>query len=144
LFTTPPRADGFASGSVTVTDPPLLAALRSDPGGFYTDLHTTKFPGGAVRAQLHLLNHPVATSGVAALQESVALGSQIYACTAQPDGSFALVAATADPTAAARQDGLDPRGVEAIRRQPSTRRPPRRARNKTTPTTTPPDKQGAR
>ena len=90
LFTTPPPADGFASGSVTVTDPALLAALRSDPGGFYTDLHTAKFPGGAVRAQLHLLNHPVATSGVAALQESVALGSQIYACTAQPDGSFAF------------------------------------------------------
>ncbi len=90
LFTTPPPADGFASGSVTVTDPTLLAALRSDPGGFYTDLHTTKFPGGAVRAQLHLLNHPVATSGAAALQESVALGSQIYACTAQPDGSFAF------------------------------------------------------
>ena len=64
--------------------------MRSDPGGFYTDLHTTKFPGGAVRAQLHLLNHPVATSGAAALQESVALGSQIYACTAQPDGSFAF------------------------------------------------------
>jgi CHRD domain/Protein of unknown function (DUF3455) len=90
LFTTPPPADGFASGSVTVTDSTLLAALRSDPGGFYTDLHTTKFPGGAVRAQLHLLNHPVATSGAAALQESVALGSQIYACTAQPDGSFAF------------------------------------------------------
>ena len=90
LFTTPPAADGFASGSVTVTDSTLLAALRSDPGGFYTDLHTTKFPGGAVRAQLHLLNHPVAASGAAALQESVALGSQIYACTAQPDGSFAF------------------------------------------------------
>ena len=90
LFTTPPPAGGFASGSVTVTDPALLAALRSDPGSFYTDLHTTKVPGGAVRAQLHLLNHPVATSGAAALQESVALGSQIYACTAQPDGSFAF------------------------------------------------------
>jgi hypothetical protein len=90
LFTTPPPADGFASGSVTVTDPTLLAALRSDPGGFYTDLHTAKFPGGAARAQLHLLNHAVSTSGVAALQESVALGSQIYACTAQPDGSFAF------------------------------------------------------
>ena len=34
LFTTPPPADGFTSGSVTVTDPTLLAALRSDPGGF--------------------------------------------------------------------------------------------------------------
>ncbi|MGE5287813.1 MAG: CHRD domain-containing protein [Micromonosporaceae bacterium] len=90
LFTTPRPAGGFASGTVTVTDPALLAALRSDPGGFYTDLHTTAFPGGAARAQLHLLTHTVSTSGVAALQESVVLGSQIYACTPQPDGSFAF------------------------------------------------------
>jgi hypothetical protein len=90
LFTTPRPAGGFASGTVTVTDPALLAALRSDPGGFYADLHATAFPGGAARAQLHLLNHAVATSGVAALQEPVVRGSQIYACTAQPGGSFAF------------------------------------------------------
>jgi hypothetical protein len=90
LFTTPRPADGSASGSVTVADPTLLAALRSDPSGFYADLRTTDFPAGAVRAQLHLLNHTVSTSGVAALQESVVLGSQIYACTLQTDGSFAF------------------------------------------------------
>jgi hypothetical protein len=90
LFTTPRPAGGFASGTVTVTDPALLAALRSDPGGFYADLHTDTFPGGAVRAQLHLLNHAVSTSGAAAVQESVLRGSQIYACTAQADGSFAF------------------------------------------------------
>jgi hypothetical protein len=90
LFTTPRPAGGFASGSVTVADPTLLAALRSDPSGFYADLRTTDFPAGAVRAQLHLLNHTVSTSGVAALQESVVLGSQIYACTLQTDGSFAF------------------------------------------------------
>ena len=89
LFTTP-QAGGFASGTVTVTDPALLAALRTSPGSFYADLRTTAFPGGAARAQLHLLNHAVATSGVAAVQESVLRGSQIYACTAQPDGSFAF------------------------------------------------------
>src|SRR5215472_14811140 len=32
LFTTPRPASGFASGTVTVTDPAVLAALRSDPG----------------------------------------------------------------------------------------------------------------
>ena len=90
LFTTPRPAGGFASGTVTVTDPAQLAALRSDPGGFYADLHATQFPGGAARAQLHLLTHPVSTSGVAAVQESVVRGSQIYACTARPDGSFAF------------------------------------------------------
>src|SRR5262249_48746488 len=90
LFTTPRPAGGFASGTVTVTDPAVLDALRSDPGSFYADLRTAKFPGGAARAQFHLLTHTVATSGVAALQESVVLGSQIYACTARPDGSFAF------------------------------------------------------
>ncbi len=90
LFTTPRSADGFASGTVTVSDPTVLDALRANPGGFYTDLHTTKFPAGAARAQFHQLNHTVATSGVAALQESVVLGSQIYACTPQGDGSFAF------------------------------------------------------
>ena len=90
LFDTPRPAGGFASGTVTVNDPTLLAALQSNPGGFYTDLHTGQFPDGAVRAQLHSLNHAVSTSGVAALQESVVFGSQIYACTPQGDGSFAF------------------------------------------------------
>jgi hypothetical protein len=90
LFTTPRPADGFASGTVTVTDPAVLDALRSNPQGFYADVRTTEFPNGAARAQLHALNHPVATSGVAAVQESVVLGSQIYACTVQTDGSFAF------------------------------------------------------
>ena len=90
LFTSPRPVAGFASGSVTVSDPTLLAALRSNPADFYTDLRTNNFPQGAARAQLHLLTHTVATSGVAALQESVVLGSQIYACTPQKDGSFAF------------------------------------------------------
>jgi hypothetical protein len=91
LFATPPTpTGGSASGTVTVTDPALLTDMQSDPTSFYADLHTTAFPAGAARAQLHLLSHPVASSGVAALQESVVLGSQIYACTAQPDGSFAF------------------------------------------------------
>jgi hypothetical protein len=88
LFTTPRPADGSASGTVTVTDPTVLDALRSNPGGFYADLHTTAFPDGAARAQFHQLNHTVATTGVAAVQESVVLGSQIYACAPTTDGSF--------------------------------------------------------
>ena len=88
LFTTP-QQDGSTSGSVTVSDPALLDALRSNPGGYYTDLRTTQFPDGAVRAQLHLLDHAVSPSGVGAVQESVLHGSQIYACTAAA-GSFAF------------------------------------------------------
>ena len=90
LFTTRRPSGSFASGSVTVTDPTVLDALRSDPSGFYTDLRNNDFPNGAVRAQLHLLSHAVSTTGVAALQESVVFGSQIYACTVQLDGSFAF------------------------------------------------------
>jgi len=90
LFTTPRREGGSVSGAVTVTDPALLAALRSNPSGFYADLHDNAYPEGAVRAQLHALSHAVATNGVAALQESVVLGSQIYACTPRFDGSFAF------------------------------------------------------
>ncbi|TDO57504.1 CHRD domain-containing protein [Kribbella sp. VKM Ac-2571] len=90
LFTTSRPSGSFASGSVTVTDPTVLAALSSDPSGFYTDLRTNEFPNGAVRAQLHRLSHAVSTTGVAAVQESVVLGSQIYACTVQSDGSFAF------------------------------------------------------
>jgi hypothetical protein len=89
LFTTA-SSFGTGSGTVTVTDPAVLDALRANPGGFYADVSTAIFPGGAARAQLHLLNHAVSTSGVAAVQESVVAGSQIYACTAQPDGSFAF------------------------------------------------------
>jgi len=90
LFTTPAERDGLVSGTVTVGDPALLAALRSDPSSFYADLHTDKFPAGAVRAQLHRLTHAVSKTGVAAVQESVIRGSQIYACTQQSDGSFAF------------------------------------------------------
>jgi hypothetical protein len=90
LFTTRSRSGSFASGTVTVTDPTVLDALRSNPSGFYADLRNNDFPTGAVRAQLHQLSHAVSTTGVAALQESVVFGSQIYACTAQVDGSFAF------------------------------------------------------
>jgi hypothetical protein len=90
LFTRPGGGGSFASGSVTVSDPTVLDALRSDPSGFYTDLRNDDFPNGAVRAQLHQLSHAVSTTGVAAVQESVVFGSQIYACTVQRDGSFAF------------------------------------------------------
>ena len=46
-------------GSVTVSDAALLDSLKSDPGGFYANLHTGEFPGGAVRGQLHKVTHPV-------------------------------------------------------------------------------------
>jgi hypothetical protein len=45
-------ADGTASGSVTVTDQGLLDRIRVNPTGFYVNVHTGDFPGGAVRGQV--------------------------------------------------------------------------------------------
>ena len=41
-----------AAGAVTVTDPKIAADILANPAGFYVNLHTADFPGGAVRGQL--------------------------------------------------------------------------------------------
>jgi CHRD domain-containing protein/uncharacterized protein DUF3455 len=51
-------------GTVTVSDVTLLTNLTTNPGGFYANLHTTEFPGGAVRGQLHKLAHAVDLTAV--------------------------------------------------------------------------------
>ncbi|GII26311.1 CHRD domain-containing protein [Planosporangium mesophilum] len=53
LFSGPlPTTLTAVSGSVTVDDQTLLDSLASDPGAFYTNLHSAEFPGGAARGQL--------------------------------------------------------------------------------------------
>jgi hypothetical protein len=47
-----------AAGVLTVSDPAIADALRANPSGFYLNLHTKEFPGGAVRGQLKKLTHP--------------------------------------------------------------------------------------
>jgi len=47
-----PATVSAAAGQVTVTDPALAQSLRTNPAGFYVNLHTAEFPGGAVRGQL--------------------------------------------------------------------------------------------
>ena len=41
------------SGTVTATDPALLAALTTTSRDFYVDLRNDEFPNGALRSQLH-------------------------------------------------------------------------------------------
>jgi hypothetical protein len=41
-----------AAGTLSVTDPKLAQDIRTNPSGFYVNLHTADFPGGAVRGQL--------------------------------------------------------------------------------------------
>lgn len=53
LFTTAMPATVTASaGTLTVTDAQLAQNIRTNPAGFYVNLHTAEFPGGAVRGQL--------------------------------------------------------------------------------------------
>jgi len=49
---TPPDASGASSGCVDDVDRELIKAIRRDPGAYYVNVHTTDFPGGAVRGQL--------------------------------------------------------------------------------------------
>jgi len=59
LFATPmPDNITAAAGVLTVSDPAIADALRANPTGFYLNLHTKEFPGGAVRGQLSKANHP--------------------------------------------------------------------------------------
>jgi len=60
LFTTPmPDTASAAEGVLTVDDPATADAIRANPTGFYLNLHTKEFSGGAVRGQLSKLNRPV-------------------------------------------------------------------------------------
>ncbi|WP_329389320.1 CHRD domain-containing protein [Streptomyces sp. NBC_01351] len=54
-----PSSVHSAAGQVAVTDAALAQRLRTDPAGFYVNLHSAEFPGGAVRGQLGALNRPV-------------------------------------------------------------------------------------
>ncbi|MBT2383702.1 CHRD domain-containing protein [Streptomyces sp. ISL-11] len=86
-------ADGKTSvaGTVKVGDRKLLADLKSRPGGFYFNLHTGEFPGGAVRGQVNRLSVPLdMNTAMKSFRSSVVKGSQIYACAKREDGTFAF------------------------------------------------------
>src|SRR5581483_1935592 len=67
----------------------LSRRINADPGGFYANLHTAEFPGGAVRGQLFRTGAD-APGQPATFAASVVSGTQIYACTAQPGGADAF------------------------------------------------------
>jgi hypothetical protein len=65
LFTSAlPATATAAAGAVTVSDPAIADALRQNPAGFYLNLHSAEFPGGAVRGQLTKLRGPVDLLGL--------------------------------------------------------------------------------
>lgn len=44
--------DGMVSGSVQGVSQALLDRMKANPAGFYVNVHTPQFPGGAIRGQL--------------------------------------------------------------------------------------------
>lgn len=80
------------TGTVKVEDHDLLAALTSDPGSFYANLHTAEFPGGAVRGQLHKVTVAAFDFRHALdnFQASVVKGKQIYECKPADGGGYAF------------------------------------------------------
>jgi len=76
------------TGAMTVTDPALLDALRTDPGGSYVHLDTAGYPDGAVRGQLHTVGHPIDLTAVLHGGPLTALldGDQQVSAAGDPDG----------------------------------------------------------
>lgn len=65
LFTSALPANTTAtSGAVTVTDPTMADQLRTDSSGFYLNLRSAEYPGGAVRGRLRPLGRPADMLGL--------------------------------------------------------------------------------
>ncbi|MFJ6837525.1 CHRD domain-containing protein [Streptomyces sp. NPDC091209] len=78
-------------GTVKVEDRALLDTLKTDPGSFYANLHTTEFPGGAVRGQLHPVTGAFDFRDAPHnFQASVVKGEQIYECKPADGGGYAF------------------------------------------------------
>ncbi|QXJ24638.1 CHRD domain-containing protein [Actinomadura graeca] len=101
LFAAPSGLPASVTGIAGVSQvaPGLAREITNAPGGFYTNLHTAEFPGGAVRGQLA----PAPGRTPRAFTRAVVSGGQIYRCTAQPSGGNAY---TQEGVAAVLEDSV--------------------------------------
>jgi hypothetical protein len=67
--------DGTSEGCVSDQDADVLQAIVDDPAGYYVNLHTAEFPGGAIRGQLAAGTAPPNTALPAADASAAWLGA---------------------------------------------------------------------
>jgi hypothetical protein len=84
-----PNSITGVAGAVNGVKADLVKRIAKHPEGFYANVHTAEFPGGAIRGQLSRAKHP-ASANPANFNAAVVRGEQIYGCTAQPDGTYAF------------------------------------------------------
>jgi hypothetical protein len=93
LFAAPGGLPASINGVAGVADDvkaDLAKKINQDPSGFYLNLHTAEFTGGAVRGQVFRSGRGAAAFGSSSFVAPVTKGEQIYACAEQADGSFAF------------------------------------------------------
>ncbi|HEV8268893.1 MAG TPA: CHRD domain-containing protein [Thermoanaerobaculia bacterium] len=87
----PTFSNGLATGIVTTT-PQLAAEILANPAGFYVNVHTPEFPGGAMRGQLDPA--PPVARYVPTVVNSPGLNGAVYVSDLRivnPGGSTAFV-----------------------------------------------------
>ncbi len=104
----PDSAAGI-TGSVEDLDPAVLSAIAADPAGFYVNLHTDEYPGGAVRGQLSPDVSPELSAALGGLGALKGLGG-LEGLTA-PGAATAAAASPAAATALSQLSEAAPDGT---------------------------------
>lgn len=100
-----PSGVSAVTGTVTVPDAAMLARIATQPDAFYANLHTARFPGGAVRGQLVADPHAEDLTTILHGGSLVSIGSgdqEIPDPDGKPTGSpagHAVASICTDPTA---------------------------------------------
>ena len=121
-----PFTSGVSSGTLTGIAPSFLAEIVANPPGYYFNIHTTDFPGGAIRGQLRpapatfaptVVYLPVAVKATGARGENFVehvrvINRSSSAATITGDFFASNAAGLSGPTAT--QTGVIPAGSQVV------------------------------